>query len=868
MAADDTMRRVLPNGLTAIARRQTGAPIGSFWGGDRVGGRNEVAGITGISHWVEHMQFKGTAEIAPGEIFRTITANGGALNGFTWLDYTAYYETLPIDRLQVALDIESDRMVNSRFSEEEVASERTVIISERQGNENNPGFLLSEEVAGAAFRAHPYGNGVIGHLSDLREITRDDLYRHYRRYYVPNNAVVVFSGALEPAEALDRIEAQFGSITRGDDIPEMRTVEPPQYGERRVRVERPAPNRVIQMAHRAPEASHPDTPALLVAEAVLSGGKPFSFGGGAAMGRSSRLYRALVTTELASSAGASMSLSIDPYLFGVSATLRPESDSEHVESVIVAELERLASEPVHADELERVRKQIRAQYVYSQQSASSKAYLLGALAVVAPDRTPDGLLDEMLAVTPDDLKRVAADWLVARQRTTGWLIPTDGSGSPVQDLGGVQPAGYVPDADDLGLDTSMPAARETRLDNGLSVLTLEEQPAEQPVVARVRIPGGSARDGERPGLARFTGELLTRGSGGMTIEELSDELDGLGASITVGVGREALDVALTCLPEDADRVFELAATALLAPDFPDRQVEVVRGQILTGLRQAKQDTRAEADHLLRAALFPEGHPYRERVSGTETSIGALTRAELAAWHAAELGASGSLIAVAGGVGHGRAVELTARYFGSWNGEAPRIEALPVAAAAPGERTVATIPGKTQADVALGLPSIPRSADDYYALNLASLIFGRLGLMGRVGESVRERQGMAYYAYAAYEAGRLAGVWSARAGVNPANVERAIEAILVELRGFLEGGPTEREMTDAVSYLTGSLPIGLETAGNVASVLADIGFHELGLDYLQRYRAIVRAQAPEELIAAMRRHVDPDALRVVVVGPEG
>ncbi|HMM40462.1 MAG TPA: insulinase family protein, partial [Thermomicrobiales bacterium] len=138
----------------------------------------------------------------------------------------------------------------------------------------------------------------------------------------------------------------------------------------------------------------------------------------------------------------------------------------------------------------------------------------------------------------------------------------------------------------------------------------------------------------------------------------------------------------------------------------------------------------------------------------------------------------------------------------------------------------------------------------------------------VGESVRERQGMAYYAYAAYEAGRLAGVWSARAGVNPANVERAIEAILVELRGFLEGGPTEREMTDAVSYLTGSLPIGLETAGNVASVLADIGFHELGLDYLQRYRAIVRAQAPEELIAAMRRHVDPDALRVVVVAPEG
>ncbi len=864
--AGDTMRRVLPNGLTAIARRQPGAPIGSLWVWYRVGGRNEVAGITGISHWVEHMQFKGTAAIAPGEIFRTITANGGALNGFTWLDYTAYYETLPIDRLQVALDIESDRMMNSRFSDEEVASERTVIISERQGNENNPGFLLSEEVAGAAFRAHPYGNGVIGHLSDLREITRDDLYRHYRRFYVPNNAVVVFSGALEPRDALDRIEAQFGDVPRGEDVPEVRTVEPPQYGERRVRVERPAPNRVLQMVHRAPEAAHADAPALLVAEAVLSGGKPFSFGGGAAMGRSSRLYRALVTTELASGAGASMSLSIDPYLFGVSATLRPESSPEQVEQVVATELERLRVEPVPVDELERVRKQIRAQFVYSQQSASSKAYLLGALAIVAPERTPEGLLEEMLAVTPEGLQRAADAWLVERQRTTGWLIPSHVSNAADPVVSGIQPAGYVPDVADL--DPSMPAARETRLENGARILTLEGQPAEQPVVARIRVPGGSSHDVDRPGLARFTGEMLTRGSGGRTIEELADELDGLGASITTGVGREALDVVLTCLPEDADRVFELTAAALLAPDFPDRQIDVVRGQILTGLRQARNDTRAEADHLLRAALFPEGHPYRERVSGTEPSVAALTRDDLVAWHGTTVGAAGSLIAVAGGIDHERAVALAARHFSGWAGTALRLKPAQAQPGNAGTRVVGSIPGKTQSDIALGMPAIPRSAGDYYALNLASLIFGRLGLMGRVGESVRERQGMAYYAYASYEAGRLAGIWSARAGVSPVNVDRAIEAILVELRAYLSDGPTEREMSDAVSYVTGSLPLGLETAGNVASVLADIGFHDLGLDYLQRYRAIIRALSAGDLVAAMRRHVDPNALRAVVVGPEG
>lgn len=586
------------------------------------------------------------------------------------------------------------------------------------------------------------------------------------------------------------------------------------------------------------------------------------------MGRSSRLYRALVSTELASSAGASMSLSIDPYLFGVSATLRPESDADQVESVIAAELARLRDEPVAADELERVRKQIRAQFVYSQQSAASKAYLLGALALVAPDRTPDALLDAMLSVGPEDIQRAAQNWLVERNRTTGWLIPTEERSIPTHAPVGSEPAGYVPDAADLGLDESMPAARETRLPNGVRVLTLDDQPAEQPVVARVRIPGGSSRDGSTPGVARFVGEMLTRGSGGRSLEELADELDGLGASLTVGVGREALDLVLTCLPEDADRVFALAATALLEPDLPERQVEVVRGQILTGLRNAKNDTRAEADHLLREALFPVGHPYRERVSGTEASVAAIARDDMERWHAETICADGSLVAVAGGIDHDRAVALVDRYFGAWSGVAPSLVPHSIDSFMARERTVAALPGKTQSDVVLGLPSVPRSAEDYYPLNLATLIFGRLGLMGRVGESVRERQGMAYYAYASYEAGKTAGVWSARAGVNPANVERAIVAMVDELRGFLADGPTEREMRDAVAYLTGSLPIGLETAGAVASVLADIGFHDLGLDYLQHYRAIVRSQTPEGLVAAMRRHVDPDALHVVVVGPPG
>lgn len=869
---DGTVRKTLDNGLTVIVRSERAAPIGTFWVWYRVGGRNEVPGVTGVSHWAEHMLFKGTQRYPKGSIFRTITANGGSLNGFTWLDYTAYFETLPIDRIDVALDIESDRMVNARFDPDEVAGERTVIISERQGNENSPTFLLNEEITAASFKAHPYGQGVIGYMSDLRTMTRDDLYVHYRKFYRPNNAVVVFVGDLEASDALERIERHFGGLERGPEIEDVRTIEPEQFGERRVTVRRPAPNRVISIAHRGVAAEHPDAPALIVLDAILSGGKPMSFGGGASMGRSSRLYRGLVATGLTASAGSSFALSIDPLLFGVSATLRPESDSEHVEQVIVGELERLASEPVGQEELDRALKQIRAQFTYSQQSVSSKAYLLGSLAMVAPERTPQSLIEDVLAVNAGDVQRVAATYLTWERRTTGWLIPGEtGSGKPSPNgVVTTEPAGYVPDTDDLGLDTSMPALAATRLDNGLRVMTLADTARDPngPVVVRLRIPGGGALDADRPGVARFTAEMLTRGSGGRTLDDLAEELDGMGASISAGAGRENTDLSLTSMREDVERVMELLAAALLKPDFSDEQIEIVRAQILSGLRQAKQDTRGEAEQALRRMLYPEGHPYRERVSGNEESVTAMTRDDLVAYCERAYRPSAAIVAVAGGLSHTEAVELVSRYLGEWIGETPPLDVPDPPSVAEAQRVTQELPGKSQADIAIGGIAIPRLSPDFHALNVANLILGRLGLMGRLGESVREKQGLAYYAFSGLEVGIGTGFWSARAGVNPDNIERAIETVLAEVRAYLADGPTADEFSDAIGNLTGSLPLGLETVGSIASIIADIGFFDLGLDYLQRYRATILALTLEQLVETARRYIDPERLAIAVVQPEG
>jgi zinc protease len=433
--SEDTMapersfeRRTLPNGLTVITKEMHSAPVVSFWVWYKVGARNEHVGITGISHWVEHMMFKGTPTMGKGQMDIMVAENGGTFNAFTSNDWTAYFETLPADRLNLGIRIESDRMVNSLFDPDEVASERTVIISEREGTENEPDRLLGEEIAAAAFKVHPYGHSIIGWKSDLRTMTRDDLYNHYKTYYAPNNATVVVVGDFDTADVLAKVEAAFGGYAPSPDIPMVRAIEPEQKGERRVRVEHPGATAQIEITYHTPSSSHPDVYPLMVADALLSGAKPMGFGG-AGLGRSARLYRALVATEIAVSAGSYFSLSKDPYLFALSANAHPTSDHEAslriIEEALLDEVRKLQEGDIPAEELEKAVRQSRAQFIYSSDSVSSQAYMLGFLESINTADVYDSALEKLAAVTPEDVQRVARTYLSQKNRTVGWFIPTE-----------------------------------------------------------------------------------------------------------------------------------------------------------------------------------------------------------------------------------------------------------------------------------------------------------------------------------------------------------------------------------------------------------------------------------------------------------
>ncbi len=415
---------VLANGLQVLLREVHRMPIVAFWIWYRVGSRNELPGYTGISHWVEHMLFKGTPTYPQGEFDRLIAREGGVFNGATWLDWTVFYEVLPADRIELALRIESDRMVNSLFDPQEVEHERTVILAEREGHENHPRFLLREQVLALSFRQHPYRHPVIGWKEDLQRLSREALYQHYRTYYVPNNAVIVVVGDFEMAAMLDRIAAHFGHLPPGPPHAYTPPPEPPARGERRIHMQGPSGATYGYIAFRAVSAQHPDYFPLMVMKAILDG--PHSappLGDG--LGRAARLYRRLVNTGLAVSAGATMNTTLDPYLFTLSVTVRRERNPAEVEAALLAEIERLQETPVEETELARAIKGLRAQFLYDIETVSRQAMWLGLSALVASPAWLGSMLTNLAAVTAADVQRVARTYFGRDQRVVGWYTPVE-----------------------------------------------------------------------------------------------------------------------------------------------------------------------------------------------------------------------------------------------------------------------------------------------------------------------------------------------------------------------------------------------------------------------------------------------------------
>jgi zinc protease len=424
MKSDGVFKTKLKNGLTVILKEVRVAPVISWWVWYRVGSRYERPGVTGISHWVEHMMFKGTRRFPGNTSDRQIARDGGVRNALTFIDWTAYFETLPTDKIDYALRLEADRMRRALFPPKEVESERTVIIAERQMSENEPTARLYEEVLAAAFRVHAYHHEVIGDVADLQTMTRDDLYNHYRRYYAPNNAIAVAVGDFDRKEMLARVTRLFGKH-RPQPLPELRArPEPEQKGERRIMLSGEGQTAYVMQAYHAPNAADPDFYPLVILDSILAGAPSFNmFGGGGTSNRSSRLYKALVQTGLAASVGGNLTPTVDPYLYTFFCTVRAGQTPDAVEKALDAEIERVQAEPVSEAERAKAVKQAKAMFAYGAESVTNQGFWLGYTEIIADYSWFDNYLSRLEAVGVADIQRVAQKYLAKTNRTVGHFIP-------------------------------------------------------------------------------------------------------------------------------------------------------------------------------------------------------------------------------------------------------------------------------------------------------------------------------------------------------------------------------------------------------------------------------------------------------------
>jgi zinc protease len=406
---------VLDNGLKVLLMEDHKSPAVTFQVWYRVGSRNEKDGKSGLSHFLEHMMFKGTPKVRAEEYSQIIAKNGGRSNAFTTPDVTVYFATMSRDKIGTEIELEADRMVNASLGEAYFEPEKRVIQEERRlRTDDNPASALSEVTSAVAYMVHPYRRPVVGWMEDIENLTRQDLVDYYKLYYAPNNAYIVVIGDFSTNEILPKIKAAFEKVPRGAEPPKIRVDELPQLGERRIILKREAELPFILLFYHTPNLKSPDSYALDLLSVVLAGG------------RSSRLYRDLVYQKrMVRSIDADYSgLSVDPGGFTVTAQLMPGKEAAEVEREIDALLEKVKTELISERELQKAKNQIEAEFIFAQDSIFGQAMKIGYYEAVGGWRLIDSYIDGIRKVTREDIQKVARQYLDHDRRTVGVMIPT------------------------------------------------------------------------------------------------------------------------------------------------------------------------------------------------------------------------------------------------------------------------------------------------------------------------------------------------------------------------------------------------------------------------------------------------------------
>ncbi len=837
-----------------------------------VGSRHENYGETGMAHLLEHLVFKGTPRHP--NIPQELTSHGARPNGTTWVDRTNYFETFAAndENLNWALDLEADRMVNSYIAKKDLESEFSVVRNEMESGETNAFRVLFQRVMGTAYEWHNYGKSTIGARSDVENVPIDRLQAFYKKYYQPDNSVLLVAGKFDEAKTLDLIKKYFGSIPKPErTLPPNYTIEPTQDGERTVTIRRTGDTQYVMAGYHIPPGSHTDAAAIAIMSEVLSDSP------------SGRLYKSLIESKKASSIfGFNLQTKEPGYTMFVS-ELRKENSLDDVRGTMTETIESFAKAAPTKEEVERAKTSILKDIDLSLNDPNRVGLELSEWVAQGDWRLFFLTRDRLKKVTPEDVQRVAQTYLKQANRTVGMFVPTDKPDrSEIPNVKDAEITAMVKDykgdatvAQGEVFDPS-PANIESRVKRtkvgGLDVALLPKENRGDAVVANLILRFGDEKSlMNRADAAQFAGQLLQRGTAKKTRQQIKDEFDRLKAQVFVFGGATSANVIIETTRQNLPAVLRLVGEILREPAFPQSEFDQLKLETLTQIESQKTEPQLVASMELSRVfnIYPKGHPfYSGTVEEDIADIKAVTLDDVKRFYKDFYGASNGQITVVGDFDEKEISALTQELFGNWKspGGFTRIKSE-YRAVAPLNKSLET-PDKANAFFVARLNLKVRDDNaDYPALVLGNYMLGGGFLNSRLAVRIRQKEGLSYGVGSRFNASALdeSGQFSANAIYAPENADKLEAAFKDELAKLLKDGFTAQEIEEAKKGFVQRGQLERAQDRELSGRLNNYLFLKRTIAWDAELEGKIQSLMAEQINAAMRKYLTPDNITIIKAG---
>jgi zinc protease len=837
-----------------------------------VGSRHEGYGEAGMAHLLEHMVFKGTP--THSNVPKALSDKGARFNGTTWVDRTNYYETIPATdgNLEFAIRLEADRMVNSFIKGEDLKSEMTVVRNEFERGENSPGRVLAQRMMAASFQWHNYGRSTIGNRADIERVPVDNLRKFYRKFYQPDNAMLVVAGKFDPAKALQFAAKYFGVIPRPKrELPNTYTEEPAQDGEKLVTLRRVGDVAVVGAVYHITSGAHPDYPALDLLENILTSAP------------SGRLYKALVERKLASSVNGVAFAWHDPGVLRLVAEVTKGNAPQDVLNSMLDTLDTVAEKGATEEEVARA--QVKYMKLIELGAANS-----GRLAIELSEWAAQGdwrlyflYRDRIEKVTAEDVNRVAKTYLKRNNRTVGMYLPTEkpqrvavpGTPDLAKMIGNYKGREKVAAGEVFDVTPANIESRTTRLKlaGGMQANLLPKKTRGESVNLRLTLRYGNEKN--LSGLAKasvFLPSLMLRGTKQLTRQQLQDKLDKYRAQLGASGSSGTVTFTISTKREHLANVLGLLGQVLREPTLPAEELDILKRGQLARLEQQKTDPQSLAQKTVSRFLSPypkEDPRYVPTIAEDIELVNSVTRSDIERLHKGYLGASNGELTVVGDFDPKEIVPVVEKMLAGWKAEQPyaRLKGLINKNAKGGSQDILT-PDKANATyfAAFALP-MKDTDPDYAALVIGNRILGGGSLSSRLGDRVRQKDGLSYGVGSGFNARSLdpRAVFYLYAITNPANMSKVKTAIREELDKLLADGVTAEELAAAKKGYLDSQSVSRTSDSSLASTLASTTVAKRDMKYYDDLERQIQSLTGKQVVTALRKHIDAKKLLIVAAG---